>query len=956
MCQTSMNMNLLGTYDYTTAGNDIWGWVDTTTQNEYALVGLSNGFSCVNVTDPANPFEEFFISDLNSVWRDIKTWRNYAYVTTEADAGLLIVDLNDLTGNTYWHINLFTNPTTLDSVSFTAAHNLYIDENGICYIFGASSANGSNPSDGAIFLDLAANPLAPVYLGEWDDAYIHDGMVRGDTMWAGCIYQGRVYAIDVSNKSNPTTLGSHATPNAFTHNVWVSDNGDYIFTTDEQSGAYLTAYDVSDMNNIQEVDRVQSNPGSGSIPHNTHVDGNFLITSYYRDGTTVHDITYPEHMTQVAYYDSFSGSGNGFEGCWGTFPFLPSGNIISSDRDSGPNGNARLLIYERDFQQASFLSGRVVDANTGLNINNASVEITASSSYTTTNLLGNYTLSSVDDGPIQVLFSASGYIPVTLSFTLTSGIITLIGDVLLSPAVPITGCTDTTATNYDPNANIDDGSCILGSCTDLFFSEYVEGSGMNKALEIYNPTQNIIDLSNYTIERFANGANNSLSGGVTYLSGTILPGDVFVITNGDTDTSSQFGFVNPNLYALGDFAEPNGSYPTPLHFNGNDALTLMKNGSIIDVIGRIGEDPGIAWSDDSLSGYVSGFVGAPNSGTLYTANRTIIRKFNVTNGDQNGFDLFNPSLEWDTMPLGYWGNLGVHNSLCNTSFSNIYGCMDPLAANYNFSANVDDGSCYYFANNPGCFALADPLQLSETIIGTTTYDLQTNASVQNRIVVHNDGTISAGWTMSQQYNTIFSDRGTGYNFFDGNSWGSLPFSRLESSRGGWPSIISLGNGSECAITHNTDNSYINNTSRLNIGFGSWNESIVTPDHLIWNRSVAGGLDGNTLHMIGITASSSFGGVPFNGLDGALVYYRSQDGGLTWDITNMQLPGMDSSMYYAMQGDAYAIAAKDETVVVAYFDDWGDSILLSLILMEIMVLGRRQFFLISQSINMLLMMD
>ncbi len=214
--------------------------------------------------------------------------------------------------------------------------------------------------------------------------------------------------------------------------------------------------------------------------------------------------------------------------------------------------------------------------------------------------------------------------------------------------------------------------------------------------------------------------------------------------------------------------------------------------------------------------------------------------------------------------------------------------------------------------------------LSEVIIGTTTYDLQSNAAVQNRIVVHNDGTISAGWTMSQEYNTTYSDRGTGYNFFDGTSWGTNPTIRLENSRGGWPSMISLGNGSECAITHNTDNSLINNTYRTSIGSGNWTENTVTPDYLIWNRSATGGADGNTIHMIATTASTNFQGTPFNGVDGCLLYFRSQDGGVNWDITNMQLPGMDSSMHSAMSGDVYAIAAKGETVVVAYFNDWGDS--------------------------------
>ncbi len=328
LAQSSMNMALMGTFEWpalNTEGSDIWGWADGN-GNEYALVGLNDGFSVVNVTNASSPVEMFFISDINSTWRDIKTWGNYAYVTTEADAGLLIVDLNDMTGGTYWHVMDFFSANANDTLHWEAAHNIYIDENGIAYIFGASNPNSQpSPPDGAIFLDVNANPTNPVYLGEWNDYYIHDGMVRGDTMYAGCIYAGEVFIVDVSNKSNPQTIGQHATPNNFTHNAWVSDNGDFVFTTDEQSDAYLAAYDISNLSNIQEVDRIQSNPGSNSIPHNAHVDGNFLITSYYRDGTTVHDITFPNNMIEVAYYDSYSGSGNGFDGCWGTYPFLPSG-------------------------------------------------------------------------------------------------------------------------------------------------------------------------------------------------------------------------------------------------------------------------------------------------------------------------------------------------------------------------------------------------------------------------------------------------------------------------------------------------------------------------------------------------------------------------------------------------------------------------------------------------------
>ena len=452
--QSSWNMNLLGTYDYpTTQGNDIWGWVDAN-GNEFALVGLRSGVSCVDVTNPTNPVEMFFIADLNSTWRDIKTWGHYAYVTTEANAGLLIIDLNDMSGNTNWHRTNFTNPTTGTSLSFTSAHNIYIDENGIAYIFGAGGAGPQ--SNGAIFLDVATNPINPLYLGEWSEQYIHDAMVRGDTMYAGCIYSGDLYIVDVSDKSNPVTIGSHQTPNAFTHNAWVSDDGNYVFTTDEKPDSYIGSYDISDLSNIQEVDRIQSNPGSNSTPHNTHVDGNFVVTSWYRDGTTVHDVSNPHNLVQVAYYDSYSGSGDGFDGCWGTYPFLPSGIIISSDINSSSNGNARLLIYSREFSGACYLEGNVTDASTGNSLSGATVVIlnTTIPNSSSSTLSGSYASGNADAGTFNVAFSMLGYISDTLQATLINGQVVLLNAALFAdPNVLILGCMDEIASNFNPNAN-----------------------------------------------------------------------------------------------------------------------------------------------------------------------------------------------------------------------------------------------------------------------------------------------------------------------------------------------------------------------------------------------------------------------------------------------------------------------------------------------------------------------
>ena len=455
--QTNFNLDLIGSFEWpSTEGSDIWGWVDPVEGTEYALIGLNDGFSCVNISDPSNPVEEFYIPDINSTWRDIKTWGNYAYITTEANAGLLIVDLTDMTGNTYSHVTQFVNNNG-GSVSFTSAHNLYIDENGICYIFGAGSNTPvSNPSDGVIFLDVDANPENPVYLGQWSDEYIHDGMVRGDTMYAGCINAGELFIVDVSDKDNPSTLGAIGTPNSFTHNAWVSDDGDFVFTTDEKPYAYLAAYDISNINNIQEIDRIQSNPSSGTIPHNVHVDGNFLITSYYRDGTTVHDITYPNNMIQVAYYDSYSGSGDGFDGCWGTYPYLPSGIIISSEINSSSNQSAKLMIYERGFVKACYLEGNVTDATNGNNLSGTSIEIlnTPIANNTSSDLSGNYVSGTADAANYDVVFSKPGYLTDTLQTTLISGQIVILNAILyIDNNVPMLGCTNPSASNYNPNAN-----------------------------------------------------------------------------------------------------------------------------------------------------------------------------------------------------------------------------------------------------------------------------------------------------------------------------------------------------------------------------------------------------------------------------------------------------------------------------------------------------------------------
>lgn len=326
--QQAYNMELLGQLPYPQGVNDVWGYVDDQGR-EYAIVGAVDGVSFVDVSVPSAPIEKAFIPGPTSVWRDIKTWGNYAYIVHDAISigepqGLLIVDLTDISNG-----NITYN--SIVNLAFERFHNIYIDENGIAYLFGGDADNG-----GALFFDLNPGPEAPVYLGSYYETYLHDGMVRGDTLWGAAIYEGQLIAIDVSDKSNPTILGSVTTPHNFTHNTWVSDDGNYVYTTDEVTGAYIAAVDVSDVTNMEVIDTIQTwSPETNVIPHNTHVIGDYLVTSYYCDGVTVVDASDPYNLHEVAYYDTSDSTGGTFSGAWGAYPWLPSGNILVTDRQEG---------------------------------------------------------------------------------------------------------------------------------------------------------------------------------------------------------------------------------------------------------------------------------------------------------------------------------------------------------------------------------------------------------------------------------------------------------------------------------------------------------------------------------------------------------------------------------------------------------------------------------------------
>lgn len=460
-----LNMTLLGEKTYSEELNDIWGYVDSL-GNEYALVGAQDGVSVVDVTDPTDPKEIWWFDGPFSTWRDLKVWNKHCYVTNESNQGLFIIDLSNLpdttTPSTTWHSG--------STFPFNKAHNLFIDENGVAYIMGADLSNG-----GAIMLDVDTDPMNPIELGLFDTYYLHDGMARGDTLWGSAINNGFFVVIDISNKGNPIILATQNTPSNFTHNAWISDDGDFLYTTDEKSGAYLGAYDVSDLGNISEVDRIQSNPGTGTIPHNTHFMNDYIITSYYRDGITVHDVTEPDNMIEVANFDTYSGSGNGFNGAWGVYPWLPSGNILVSNIEDG------LSVHGISYVRGCYLHGIVTDFFTSNPIPNVSVVFLGTSMNGKTDITGNYKTGVADATIYEVEFSAPGYIADTLVAIMVNGSITVLDATLLSrPSFAQTG-TVTNASTGNPIS----GATVSIVSAEFTFDLTTDGSGNFNAPTFY---------------------------------------------------------------------------------------------------------------------------------------------------------------------------------------------------------------------------------------------------------------------------------------------------------------------------------------------------------------------------------------------------------------------------------------------------------------------------------------
>ncbi len=312
------NLNQHSTGDY----NDIWGYVDGS-GNEYALLGCESGTSIVNVTDPTNPSEVAFISGTPSIWRDIKTWGTYAYIVSDQTSdGLQIVDLSQL-------------PTTATLVAqlntwFNRAHNIFID-NGFAYVIGTEGGGGMH------ILDLS-NPTSPTQTSYYTGSgYIHDVYVWDDTVVV-CDGSSQIYQlIDVTNKSNPQVVSSSASlPGIYAHSGWMTEDKRFFYACEEFNVRDLTIWDLQDRSTWDLTVSSWQLPTGSSIIHNCFILGNYAHISYYTSGYVVLDISDPANPQVAGQYDTYPANDGGtYNGAWGCYPFLPSGNTLISDISTG---------------------------------------------------------------------------------------------------------------------------------------------------------------------------------------------------------------------------------------------------------------------------------------------------------------------------------------------------------------------------------------------------------------------------------------------------------------------------------------------------------------------------------------------------------------------------------------------------------------------------------------------
>ena len=339
--QVAENVNLLfnwnedtlvGSAAFDNVYNEVWGVV--VDDREYAIIGSTYGTHFFDVTNPQSSYEAAFVMGRvvgpEIIHRDYHDYQGYLYaVSDEGASSLQIIDISTLPDS----VSVVYDSSDL----FERSHNIFID----------TAKARLYTTNGDIY--SLENPLDPKFIYNTPLLSCHDVYVENDTAYINRGTQG--FAIvdfsqtTLENQSHEVigTLASYP-DQGYNHSGWITPDGNYYAMADETWGMRMKMLDISDFSNIEVIALFGSGIDVNSIPHNQIINGNYLYTAYYHDGLYVHDIYNPSTPILMGYYDTFEPNHHdSYMGAWGVYPFLPSGNILLSDMQTG------LYVFEVNY-------------------------------------------------------------------------------------------------------------------------------------------------------------------------------------------------------------------------------------------------------------------------------------------------------------------------------------------------------------------------------------------------------------------------------------------------------------------------------------------------------------------------------------------------------------------------------------------------------------------------------
>lgn len=350
--------NLLGTWNdptlvgsaaFNNAYNEIWGMaIDG---REYAIIGTTAGTHFIDVTDPSNPVQVEFtpgaVTGPSIIHRDYHDNGCFLYVVADEPT-----NPNTSPRSTLQIIDISTLPESVkvvydsDELIFRC-HNIFIDEaNDRMYAFIVNG--GDLPFSPMRIYDIS-NPVNPQFLSEHTSlgglniSQVHDGYVLDHIAYLNLGPDGFA-VVDFTDPVNPNVMGTLTSypEQGYNHSGWLSPDGQHYYMADETHGLRMKVVDVSDPSDLEVTGFFDAgNPAPTSVPHNLIVACDYLYVSHYYDGLQVYDISNPSTPVRIAEYDtSLLPDRASFEGAWGVYPFLPSGNILVSDMQEG------LFVFE----------------------------------------------------------------------------------------------------------------------------------------------------------------------------------------------------------------------------------------------------------------------------------------------------------------------------------------------------------------------------------------------------------------------------------------------------------------------------------------------------------------------------------------------------------------------------------------------------------------------------------